>query len=163
MRRAREDDVPDLLPLMRGLAEFERYADRFAVTEDVLREQGFRRSPPDFHCLVAEGPDGALIGMLVFYLVPFTFTARPTLYIKELFVAPAGRGHGVGERLMREAAREATARGCGATRWQVARWNGDAQRFYARLGARADDEWIDYGLSEREIHALARGLPNDLD
>jgi GNAT superfamily N-acetyltransferase len=48
IRRAVEADVPNLLPLMRELAEFEKYADGFAITEEVLHEQGFRRSPPDF-------------------------------------------------------------------------------------------------------------------
>jgi GNAT superfamily N-acetyltransferase len=95
--------------------------------------------------------------MLFFYIVPFTFTARPTLYIKELFVADAARGGGVGERLMRAAARDAVARGCGAMRWQVARWNAEAMRFYERLGGRPDDEWVDLALSEDAIRALARG------
>ena len=39
---------------MRELAEFEKYAEAFAITEEILREQGFRRSPPDFYCLVAD-------------------------------------------------------------------------------------------------------------
>ena len=54
IRKAIEADIPQLLPLMRELAEFEKYANAFAITERVLLEQGFRRSPPDFHCLVAE-------------------------------------------------------------------------------------------------------------
>jgi len=41
IRKAVEADIPNLLPLMRQLAEFEKYADDFAVTEHVLREQGF--------------------------------------------------------------------------------------------------------------------------
>ena len=49
IRKAAEGDVPKLLPLMRELAEFEKYADEFGVTEEGLREQGFCRSPPDFH------------------------------------------------------------------------------------------------------------------
>ena len=68
-------DLPNLLPLMFGLAEFEKYADGFAITEEVLHEQGFGRSPPDFHCLVAE-ESGALIGLLVYYFVPFTYRTR---------------------------------------------------------------------------------------
>src|SRR5207237_6460656 len=52
IRKAIESDVPQLLPLMRELAEFEDYAGAFATTEDILREQGFRRSQPDFYCLV---------------------------------------------------------------------------------------------------------------
>jgi len=42
VRKAVESDIPSLLPLMRELAEFEKYAADFAVTEEVLRKQGFR-------------------------------------------------------------------------------------------------------------------------
>ncbi len=53
IRKAAKSDISNLLPLMRELAEFEKYANDFAVTEELLREQGFRRSPPDFYCLIA--------------------------------------------------------------------------------------------------------------
>ncbi|GMA15334.1 GNAT family N-acetyltransferase (plasmid) [Deinococcus metallilatus] len=151
---ATEQDIPQLLPLMRALAEFEDYLDVFAVNEDILREQGFRKNPPDFHALVAD-EDGTLVGMLVYYLVPFTATARPTLYVKELYVAEEARGQHIGEHLMRAAAREATTRGCGALRWTVANWNTSGQRFYERLGARANPVWTDYGLSGPALTALA--------
>ena len=42
IRKAIESDVPQLLPLMRELAEFEDYADAFAISEDILRKQGFQ-------------------------------------------------------------------------------------------------------------------------
>jgi len=54
---------------MRELAEFEKYANDFAVTEEVLREQGFRRSPPDFYCLIAES-GGELVGSSFIILCP---------------------------------------------------------------------------------------------
>lgn len=155
IRPATETDIPALLPLMRALAEFEHYLDTFAVTEDVVRERGFRKSPPDFFCLVAEPEPGALVGMLVYYFVPFTAVAKPTLFIKELYVAPGARGRQVGERLMRAAAREARAHGCGQVRWQVADWNEGGRRFYERLGARANPVWVDYALGPAEIEALA--------
>jgi len=63
IRKAVETDISNLLPLMRELAEFENYGTDFAVTEDVLREQGFRRSPPDFYCLIAE-ERGELVGWI---------------------------------------------------------------------------------------------------
>lgn len=153
IRPAVEADIPALLPLMRGLAEFEHYADSFAVTEDVLRERGFRHAPADFHALVADGAD-SLVGMLVFYIVPFTAEAVPTLFIKELFVAPPSRGRGIGEALMRAASREAIARGCGRVRWQVADWNEGGKRFYQRIGARADPVWVNYALSADAVRAL---------
>lgn len=156
VRLAVEADIPDLLPLMRGLAAFEQYADVFAVTEDVLRARGFHRSPPDFAALVAEGENG-LIGMAVFYIVPFTAEAAPALYIKELFVTPEARGRHVGEALMAGVAREAVARGCGRVRWQVADWNAAGKRFYERLGAQADPVWVNYSLSPEAVRALADG------
>jgi ribosomal protein S18 acetylase RimI-like enzyme len=154
IRPATEQDIPQLLPLMRALAKFEHYLDVFAVNEDVLREQGFRNDPRDFHALVADA-DGTLVGMLVYSFVPFTATAKPTLYVKELYVAEAARGQHVGEQLMRAAAREATTRGCGTIRWTVANWNTSGQRFYERLGAQANPVWIDYGLSGAALTALA--------
>lgn len=157
IRLATEQDIPQLLPLMRALAEFEQYINVFAVDEEVLQLQGFRKDPPDFQAFVAE-LDGGLVGMLVFYLVPFTATAKPTLYIKELYVTEAARVQHVGEHLMRAAAREATARGCGAIRWTVANWNTAGQRFYERLGAQANPVWVDYGLSGAALKALAETL-----
>lgn len=157
IRRAVAADIPTLLELMQRLAEFERYDGDFAVSAGTLRAQGFERDPPDFYAIVAETPDahGVLLGMLVYYLIPFTFRARPTLYIKELYVAESGRGHGIGEALMRAAAREAVALGCASIKWQVAEWNTNARTFYERLGATADHLWVDYALSETSIRKLA--------
>jgi hypothetical protein len=85
IRKAVESDIPSLLPLMRELAEFEKYSKDFAITEEVLREQGFRRSPPDFHCLIAE--EGfELVGFLVYYFVSFTYRAKTNLIVKELYI-----------------------------------------------------------------------------
>src|ERR1700730_12317095 len=94
IRKAVEADVPKLLPLMRELAEFERYVEDFVITEEILRQQGFRRSPPDFHCFVAEG-NGVLVGFLVYYFVRFTYRAKPNLIIKELYVAEPPPGQQV--------------------------------------------------------------------
>jgi ribosomal protein S18 acetylase RimI-like enzyme len=100
IRKAVESDIPSLLPLMCELAEFEGYAKDFAVTEEVLREQGFRSSSPDFQCLIAE--EGAeLVGFLVYYFVPFTYRAKPNLIIKELYIADRHRSRGIGRQLMK--------------------------------------------------------------
>ena len=154
IRDAAESDIRNLLPLMRELAEFENYANDFAVTEEVLREQGFRRSPPDFHCLVAE-EDGKLRGFLVYYFVPFTYRAKPNIVIKELYVANDFRSRGTGELLMKAVAREAARTGCGLIKWWVARWNERSMKFYQRLGATIDSEWHEFQLSEAAFRELA--------
>jgi GNAT superfamily N-acetyltransferase len=154
VRKAVEADIPNLLPLMRELAEFEKYADDFAVTEAVLREQGFRHSPPDFHCLVAE-EGSELVGFLVYYFVPFTYRAKPNLIIKELYVAGQRRSRGTGLLLMKAVAKEAARSGCGMIKWWVATWNKRGIEFYKRLGAKVDSDWHEFQLSEKALRDLA--------
>ena len=154
VRKAVEADIANLLPLMRELAEFEKYADNFVVTEEILREQGFRRSPPDFNCLVVE-ESRELIGMLVYYFVPFTYRAKPNLIIKELYVAEKFRGKGVGELLMKAVAVEAANANCGQIKWWVAKWNERGAHFYERLGAKIDPDWHEFQMSEEAFRKLA--------
>ena len=154
VRKAVESDIPSLLPLMRELAEFEKYSKDFAITEEVLLEQGFRRSPPDFHCLIAEEGSVA-VGILVYYLVPFTYRAKPNLIVKELYIADGHRSRGIGRQLMQAVAREAEQAGCGVIKWWVARWNERGMEFYKRLGATTDDEWHEFQLSEEAFRDLA--------
>jgi GNAT superfamily N-acetyltransferase len=154
IRKAVEADVPNLLPLMRELAKFERYNDAFAITEEILREQGFRRSPPEFECFVAE-EDLKLIGLLVYYFVPFTYRAKPNIIMKELYVAEGHRSKGVGELLMQAVAREAEQTGCGMIKWWVAKWNDRGIQFYERLGARIDPDWHEFQMSEKAFRNLA--------
>ena len=139
---------------MRELARFEKYIETFAVTEEVLREQGFRRSPPDFHCFVAE-KNNQLIGMLVYYFVPFTDRAKPKMIIKELYVAEGHRERGVGRLLMKNVAQVAVQCDCGVIKWQVAPWNVDSIRFYAQLGATINKDWIELEMSAKSFRDLA--------
>lgn len=143
IRKAVEGDTDALWELMRDLAVFEKYIDVFAITPDIVRESGFRKNPPDFHSIVAEEA-GKLCGMLVYYFLPYTAQARPAIYMKELFVAEAHRGSGVGERLMRALEAEAKANGCATIKWTVGPWNVPGIRFYERLGAKENTDWLDF-------------------
>jgi GNAT superfamily N-acetyltransferase len=154
VRKATEADIPQLLRLMRELAEFEKYADAFAITEEILREQGFRRSPPDFHCLVAE-ENGRLIGLLVYYFVAFTYRAKPNIVVKELYLADSHRSKGAGKLLMKAVAQEAERAGCGMIKWWVAKWNERGIEFYRRLGAKIDSDWHEFQMSEEAFRKLA--------
>ncbi|MEX2090288.1 MAG: GNAT family N-acetyltransferase [Bacteroidota bacterium] len=156
IRKAREEDIPQLLPLMRGLAEFEHYIHVFAITEEVILDHGFRRNPPSFLCFVAENPETRkIVGMLVYYFIPYTAIAKPTLYIKELFVVPEARNLRLGEALMEAVAREAVAHDCGVIKWEVAPWNKDSMRFYERLGAEPNHDWVDYSMKPETFRKLA--------
>ncbi len=153
VRHWQESDIPAALKLMRELAVFEDYLEGFAATESILLEQGFKLQPPNFYVLVAE-LDSSIQGVLVYYFLPYTASAKPMLFIKELFIADGARGHGLGQALMREASKIALVKGCVGLKWTVASWNEPAKKFYAGLGATANPVWIEHTLTGEALEKL---------
>ncbi|MET3664759.1 GNAT family N-acetyltransferase [Caulobacter sp. 1776] len=134
-----------LVALMRELAVFEDYADAFAVTEASVIEAGFGPEPR-FGALVAEADNGALVGMAVHYIIPWTYDLRPTLVLKELFVSPQARGQGVGAALMAALVAEGRRIGAGRINWTVMVGNARAEDFYRGLGGAPDAKWRPWTL-----------------
>jgi GNAT superfamily N-acetyltransferase len=141
IRRAVASDAPELLSLMRGLAQFEGYDDRFAVTVNALLERGFSpERAPEFIAWVAE-VDGKLLGYAVIYVIAFTFDLRPTLVLKELFVDQAARGRNLGHGLMQAVIEHGRSMNARLIRWQVLPSNEPAKGFYRQHAARVDVDW----------------------
>jgi GNAT superfamily N-acetyltransferase len=141
IRRAVAADAPQLLSLMRGLARFEGYDDRFAVTVETLLERGFSADrPPEFTAWVAE-LDGVLVGYAVIYVIPYTFDLRPTVVLKELFIDESARGRNFGHGLMNEVIEHARTLNARLIRWQVLPDNAAAKNFYRQHGAAVDADW----------------------
>lgn len=153
IREARASDVPALLPLMRELARFERYLEDFAVDEAQLLARAFGPAP-QCRIFVADVA-GTLLGYAVALEIAFTYDLRPTLVLKELFIAPSARSLGTGQRLLAAVAQWAVARGAGRMKWDVLAGNSDAERFYQRLGGRPDSKWIAYGMDGEALGILA--------
>jgi len=153
IRLATAADAPRLFDLMRKLAAFEGYAERFAVTVKELHERGFAtEQPKEFVAWIAER-DGEPSGYAVAYVVPFTFDLRPTVVVKELFVEACARGDGCGSRLFAAIARFARSIDARLLRWQVLPDNVAAKRFYARVGGRADAAWESWVLDLDEARS----------
>jgi len=138
-----EEDSENLWILMQKLAIFENYIDSFEITPEVVRERGFKKSPPDFYCLLADD-HGIIAGMLVYYFLPYTAQNRPAIFMKELYVEDAYRGLKIGERLMHAIKQEAKLNNCKQVKWGVAPWNEAGLRFYHRLGAVQNNDWLNY-------------------
>ncbi|MGN6530729.1 MAG: GNAT family N-acetyltransferase [Ginsengibacter sp.] len=143
IRKATERDSDQVWALMKALAIFEKYIDSFAITPDIVRESGFRKKTPDFYCIVAEDND-KIAGMLVYYFLPYTAQNRPAIYMKELYVDESYRGQKIGEQLMSALREEAIQHNCGQIKWTVAPWNKAGQKFYERLGATENNDWLNY-------------------
>lgn len=153
IRFATPNDVPLILTLIRGLAEYERLAHEAVVTETDLRESLFGEQP-GAEVLIAElGARAA--GFALFFHNYSTFLGRRGLYLEDLFVFPELRGHGVGRALMARLAHLAVERRCGRFEWWVLDWNAPSIAFYRALGAQPMDEWTVFRLTGDALTRLA--------
>lgn len=143
IRKALESDSYGIWKLMKELAIFEKYIDTFAITPEIVIESGFKKNPPDFYCLVAEN-NQKIAGILVYYYLPFTAQNKPTIFIKELYVDTNYRGLKIGKKLMLALKGEAVINNCGQIKWTVAPWNEGGIRFYNKLGAKENNDWLHY-------------------
>ena len=154
IRRGTARDLPIILELIRGLAEYERLAHQMEATPARLKRHGFGRRPY-FETLICRRGRRP-VGFALYFFTYSTFLARPSLYLEDLFVLPEERGKGAGKALLRALAKIAVARGCGRMEWRVLDWNALAIRFYKRIGARLHSEWVLTRLKGAPLKRLAR-------
>ena len=153
IRPARPEDVPLLMGLIVELAEYERLADHVKATDELLERALFGESPAA-EALIAE-LDGEPAGYALFFPTFSTFLAIQGVWLEDLFVRPACRGHGVGRSLLAAVAARTRDRGGERLEWSALDWNELALDFYRGLGAARMDEWVTHRLVGEELEELA--------
>jgi GNAT superfamily N-acetyltransferase len=150
---ATERDVPLILRLIKGLAEYEKLSHEVTATEDALRASLFG-DRMDAEVVIARAASEP-VGFALFFHTYSTFLAQRGLYLEDLFVMPAWRGRGAGRALLTYLARLAIERHCGRLDWVVLDWNEPAIRFYKSLGAQLMEDWTVNRLTGDALHRLA--------
>ncbi len=150
---AREQDVPVILEMIQGLAEYEKLTHACTATEEQLRSTLFGQRP-GAEVLLAH-LDGVCVAFALFFPNYSTFLAKPGMYLEDLFVKPEARGKGAGLALLQKLAAIARERDYGRVEWSVLDWNEPAIGFYKSLGAVPMDEWTMFRLTGDAIPALA--------
>jgi GNAT superfamily N-acetyltransferase len=153
-------DVPVILELIRGLAEYEKLAHTVIATEDALRQTLFGPRPAAEVLLAFDATEP--VGFALFFPNYSTFLAKPGLYLEDLFVKPHARGQGIGLALLTRLAAIARDRDCGRMEWSVLDWNEPAIGFYKKLGAVLMNEWWIFRLTGDAIGKLASAEPPKL-
>ena len=153
IRSATERDVPLILELIRGLADYERLAHEVTATEAGLRDSLFGASPGAEVVIAESGAEP--VGFALFFHNFSTFVGKRGIYLEDLFVKPAWRGRGVGRHLLIHLAQLAVQRGCGRLEWAVLDWNEPAIRFYRALGAQPMHDWTVFRVAGDTLHQLA--------
>ncbi len=154
IRPAVPGDEPLVLRFIRELADYERLADQVVATPQDLQRALFGPRPYAevlFACL-----DGEPVGFALFFHNFSTFLGKPGIYLEDLFVLPAARGHGVGRALLAYLARLTLERGGARLDWSVLDWNEPAIGFYRTLGAVPLDDWTVFRLSGPALAQLAQ-------
>jgi GNAT superfamily N-acetyltransferase len=141
-----EDDLPDLLPLMRGYCDFYEVApadEALLAMSRVLIEDPERQGLQ----LIARDDDGQAVGFATIFWTWSTLSADRLGVMNDLFVSQDARGGGVADALIAACADQCRDRGVPDLAWQTAKTNARAQVVYERVGATRDDRWLDYSLS----------------
>jgi GNAT superfamily N-acetyltransferase len=154
LRGATPADIPEILRLVHGLAEYEREPDAVEATPDLYARHLFPAAgPPAAYAEVAD-LGGRLVGLALWFPTFSTWTGRPGIWLEDLYVEPEHRGAGLGRALFVRLARICGERGYGRLDFSVLRWNAPALGFYARLGAVELTEWQQYPLDGEALRAL---------
>ena len=153
IRPATAADVPLILSLVRGLAEYERAPEAVIATEEDLLRDGFGPNPFYF-CLIAEHK-GRPAGFAFYFFDYSTWIGRPGIYLEDLFVYPELRGLGIGKALLKQVAAIAVEKGCARLKWSVLDWNTPAIDFYKAMGGELMDEWTNVRIQGEALARLA--------
>lgn len=129
--------------------------DKVKSAPEDFRRYGFGADPA-FRCLIAE-IGGAFAGICLFFRSFSTFTGGPGVYVQDLIVEEKFRGAGIGEALLREAARISRAEGGTYLRLAVDIDNPNAARFYQRLGLHHVDDDLIHAAYGAAFEALCAG------
>jgi GNAT superfamily N-acetyltransferase len=149
---ATDSDVPVILELILGLAEYEKLLHKVVATEDQLRKTLFGAHPAAEVLMAYDGDKCE--GFAMFFMTYSTFLARPGIWLEDLFVKPHARGKGIGFALLKKLAAIACERECGRMEWSVLDWNALAIGFYKKLGAVPMDEWTTFRLIGEALQQL---------
>jgi GNAT superfamily N-acetyltransferase len=155
---ATESDVPQILELIRGLAEYERLSHAVEATEDRLRRTLFGDRPAAEVWLAFVGGEAGdeCAGFALFFTNFSTFLGKPGLYLEDVFVKPHLRRKGIGLALLKKLAAIARERDYGRMEWSVLDWNEPAINFYKKLGAVPLDDWTMFRLTGEALAKFSR-------
>jgi L-amino acid N-acyltransferase YncA len=153
IRSAEPRDIPEILALIKELADYEKAPDEAKATEPQLRDALFSQNPKVF-CEMVE-VDGQILGFAIWFLNFSTWQGKHGIYLEDLYIRPQYRGQGWGKKLLQHLAAKCVANDWGRFQWWVLDWNEPSIEFYKALGAVPMDEWTVYRVSGEALPKLA--------
>jgi GNAT superfamily N-acetyltransferase len=154
IRTATPADIPAVHTLIRELADYEKAPDEAKATPEQLHKALFGDRPAAYAHIAEDDTTGEAVGYALWFLNFSTWRGVHGIYLEDLYVRPEARGAGHGKALLTELARICVERGYERLEWSVLNWNAPSIAFYEALGARPQDEWTVYRLTDEALGTL---------
>ena len=145
IRPAVEADFAAILDIIKALALFEEAPEK--VTNSV---EQMKAEKDYFKCLVAVNEDEKIIAICLYFFAYYTWVGK-SIYLDDLYVLEPYRRQGVAAALLSRLFEIARNENCNRVRWQVLNWNETAIKFYEKIGAVVDDEWLNCDFDRKGI------------
>lgn len=141
---AGEEDLAELLPLMRGYCDFYRST---PTDEQLLAISRTLIADPEREGvqLIARDEGGTAVGFTTMFWTWETNHGGRVGVMNDLFVIPPARGTGAADGLIAACGERCRTRGVARLAWQTALDNHRAQAVYDRVGGHRE-QWLDYWL-----------------
>lgn len=172
-------DVPEILALIKELADYEKEPAKVLATEDSLKRTltfapgsstAHHSNPGYAKCLIlrtatdrspkykyASDTPGAVAGMALYFNNYSTWRSKPGVYLEDLFVRPQYRKRGWGKYLIQALAQEVLRIDGARLEWSCLKWNEPSLQFYRSLGATEMHDWVQLRVDGQELIDLANG------
>ena len=151
IRKGVKKDLPQVLALIKELADYEKSLDQVDVTLEQLEKDGFD-GHPHYYLLVAE-EKGEIIGVC-FYFIRYSTWKGKVLFLEDFVVKEEYRRMGIGGMLFEETIRIANKENMDGLHWQVLDWNTPALNFYKKYNASISSTWLNGRLDKEPINKL---------
>jgi len=147
IREASDADVPALLPLLRGYAEFYESDPSDEGLERMMRAVIAAPEDEAFMLVATTGEGDEIAGFAISQWKWSSLRGARVVVLDDLFVSPDSRGGGHADGLIGAVAGIARRHGAPAVTWLTAPDNHRAQTVYNRVGGHAEP-FLEY---EREV------------
>ena len=143
IRKAKKEDCPAMLDLIRELALYEKAPHEVTVDPIHFEDSGFGEKPVWWAFVVEDESrsENPVVAFALYYIRYSTWKGQ-VMYLEDILVTESMRGKGIGKMLMERLIEEAKEKGFKRITWQVLDWNEPAINFYKKFNASLDPEWI---------------------
>ena len=152
IRKGVKGDLPDVLRLIKELAEYEKALDCVTITLEELEDDGFG-DHPWYWFLVAED-NNKIIG-ISFYFIRYSTWNGKFLYLEDFVIDKEYRQQGIGSLLFEATIQICKDENLNGMTWQVLDWNSPAIQFYEKYNADISTEWLNGKLTKSQIDQIA--------